>query len=296
MKPSSEMSAKLSIMVVKGIGKVRRFQISSHLLLWSSLFLATYIVASIFAVNGYFEKRRENRSLQKQVAMTKEAARDSKGELLRLQQHLAVLEDYIHLTENHSGKSRLAEDPKPSRKIQPEEAPEPFGKNQSTADLQPFGRKQPAEAPQPTETHESPQAKAAESSPETIRAEREPAEPQVSIQDFAVNFENTKMTVSFRLVNTSPNQGPLKGYIHMITLDRNADPPLIRSFPHETLEKGIPVSYKRGQLFHIKNFRTIRGKFFLSGTKQPPASLRLFIYDHEGLLLLEKGFDLNNSA
>jgi len=276
------MKTDLSIMVMKEIGKVRRFHISSRLLFWSSLFFACYIVASIFAVNGYFEKRRENHSLEKRVAMIKEAARNSKRELLRLQQHLAVLEDYIHLTEVRAGKSRPAGIPQPSIKTQQAEAPPP--QSQSTGD------------PQSPTTRESPRAKAVGSNPEPVQEEREEGGNPVAIQDFTVNFNNTKMTVSFRLVNHSPNQSPLKGYIHMITLDRNANPPLIRSFPHETLEKGIPVNYKRGQLFNIKNFRAIRGKFFLSGTKQLPASLRVFVYDHEGLLLLQKGFDLNNAT
>ncbi|MFZ0450918.1 MAG: hypothetical protein WAL98_16905 [Desulfatiglandaceae bacterium] len=268
------MSTDLSIMIMKEIGKVRRFQISSRLLFWSSLFFASYIVVSIFAVNAYFEKRRENTSLEKKVTMAREAASDSKRELLRLQQHLAVLEDYIHLIENPGDKTGRAKDPEASGKPQPAEAPPPSGTSAA---------------------HESLQIKAALSSPELVRAEREPAGKAVAIQDFAVNLENTRMTVSFKLVNTSLNQGSLRGYIHMITLDRNADPPLIRTFPHETLEKGIPVSYKRGQLFQIKHFMTIRGKFFLSGTKQSPSSLRVFIYDHEGLMLLDKAFDLNNA-
>jgi len=276
------MKTDLSIIVMKGIGKVRRFHISSRLLFWSSLFFACYIVASIFAVNGYFEKRRENRSLEKQVAMTKEAAKGSEREVLRLQQHLAVLEDYIHLTEDRAGKSRPAKNPQPP--IKTEQAKDPPPESQSTEDSQ------------LTTTQESPLAKAEGSSPEPVQAEREAEDSPVAIQDFTVHFDNTKMTVSFRLVNRSQSQSSLKGYIHMIVLDRNADPPLIRSFPHETLEKGIPVSYKRGQLFNIKNFRAIRGKFFLSGTKQLPTSLRIFVYDHEGILLLQKAFDLNHAA
>jgi hypothetical protein len=278
------MKTNLSIMVMKGVGKVRRFQISSRLLSWSALFFASYIVVSIFAVNAYFEKRRENASLQKQVATANEAANDSRRQLLRLQQHLAVLKDYIHLIENPSDKIRPAENPGATGKIQPAENPGATGKTQ------------PAEDPRTSATQESPRAKAVESSPEAARVAGEPGAKAVAIQDFAVKFENTRMTVSFKLVNTSLNQGPLRGYIHMITLDRNSEPPLIQSFPHETLEKGIPVSYKRGQLFRIKNFMTIRGKFFLSGTKQPPASLRVLIYDHEGLLLLDKAFDLKHAA
>jgi len=82
----------------------------------------------------------------------------------------------------------------------------------------------------------------------------------------------------------------------MIVVDKNVDPPQVRSFPHEVLKDGFPVSYNRGQLFVIKHFRTVQGKFFLGGTKQTPASLRVIVYDNDGRLLLDDKVPLKNAA
>ena len=268
------MHSDLSIMVVRGIGKVRRFKASSFLLFASGLFFAVFIVFSVFVINAYFAKRRENTDLRKQVTALEQRENQSHQRIYRMQQKVALLEDYIRLLE------------KPSAKTKPEAYSEP---------LPAAGKSVPAEKT-PDVPVKPREVTGQEKTPVLGEQEKEPEKPLVLVQSVTFQRKNTRLTVSFRLVKTAKDIIPLRGYLHMIVLDKNVDPPLIRSFPHEVLKEGIPVSYKRGQLFVIKHFKVVRGKFFLGGTKQSPASLRVIVYNKDGVLLLDRELALKDIA
>ncbi|MBW2103286.1 MAG: hypothetical protein JRH05_11550 [Deltaproteobacteria bacterium] len=65
----------LTVMVVRGVGRVLRFEISPRILFWASLFLALYILASILVINRYFDLRRENKALSEEVTDARDQAR-----------------------------------------------------------------------------------------------------------------------------------------------------------------------------------------------------------------------------
>lgn len=305
------MRSDLSIMVVRGLGKVRRFKASSFFLLGSALFFAVFIVFSVFAINEYFAKRRETADLRKQLAALEQGQGQAQQRLYRMQQKVALLESYIRLLEKPSqkakpeayseplmfaGKSAQSGESPDVRENPPEalaqdkttipdvaKAPEVTGKEKT-----PVAGK-PERAPVPAEQQEEPEGVKPEKAPETEK-------PVVSVENLMFQHKNTSLTVSFKLAKTAEDAIPLRGYLHMIIVDKNVEPPQVRTFPHEVLKDGIPVSYKRGQLFVIKHFRVVRGRFFLGGTKQSPDSVRVFVYDKDGVLLLDKELQLKKGS
>jgi len=280
------MRSDLSIMVVRGLGKVRRFKASSFLLLGSALFFAVFIIFSIFAINEYFAKRRENADLRRHLAALEQRENLTHRKIYRMQQKVALLEDYIRLLE------------KPSQKAKPEAYSEPLmfaGKTVQSEQSRDAPKNSPEVAarektvvpdvpdkpPKVTEKEKTTISEEPEKGPETGKA-------MVSVENLTFQRKNTRLTVFFKLAKTAGDAIPLRGYLHMIIVDKNVEPPQVRTFPHEVLKDGIPMNFKRGQLFVIKHFRVVRGKFFLGGTKQSPDAVRVFVYDKEGVLLLDK--------
>jgi hypothetical protein len=280
------MRSDLSIMVVRGLGKVRRFKASSFLLLGSALFFAVFIIFSIFAINEYFAKRRENADLRRHLAALEQRENLTHRKIYRMQQKVALLEDYIRLLE------------KPSQKAKPEAYSEPLmlaGKTVQSEQSRDAPENSPEVAarektvvpdvpdkpPKVTEKEKTTISEEPEKGPET-------GKPMVSVENLTFQRKNTRLTVFFKLAKTAGDAIPLRGYLHMIIVDKNVEPPQVRTFPHEVLKDGIPMNFKRGQLFVIKHFRVVRGKFFLGGTKQSPDAVRVFVYNNEGVLLLDK--------
>lgn len=285
------MRSDLSIMVVRGLGKVRRFKASSFLLLGSALFFAVFIIFSIFAINEYFAKRRENADLRRHLAALEQRENLTHRKIYRMQQKVALLEDYIRLLE------------KPSQKAKPEAYSEPLmfaGKTVQSEQSRDAPENSPEVAarektvvpdvpdkpPKVTEKEKTPVSE----EPEGVKPEKVPetGKPMVSVENLTFQRKNTRLTVFFKLAKTAGDAIPLRGYLHMIIVDKNVEPPQVRTFPHEVLKDGIPMNFKRGQLFVIKHFRVVRGKFFLGGTKQSPDAVRVFVYNKEGVLLLDK--------
>lgn len=306
------MKSDLSIMFVRGLGKVRRFKASSLLLLGSALFFAGFILFSLFAINGYFAEHRENADLKKEIEALGQERSRTHQRLARVRQQVAVLKDYIRLLEKPSAKAspdaysealRFAGMPISVEKKLP--APEKSTQPKDQARTQETIDRKEASAPEKHADAQKETKQAAAPVPEDRAnvqngveqtAVSESEEPLVSIRNFIFDRKNTRLSISFRLVNRAEDLTPLRGYLHMIVVDTNVDPPQVRSFPHEVLKDGFPVSYKRGQLFIIKHFKTVRGKFFLGGTKQTPASLRVIVYDNDGRLLLDDKVPLKNAA
>ncbi len=97
----------LTIMIFKEVGKVRRFVISSRLVLLASLFLLFYIVATIYVTNKFFYIYGENKILaDENVELSRELIKTKKS-LERSEQHIALLDDYIN-----EGKE-LSKEPEP---------------------------------------------------------------------------------------------------------------------------------------------------------------------------------------
>ena len=103
------------------------------------------------------------------------------------------------------------------------------------------------------------------------------------------------MTVVFNLVNVHEDKKSVNGYVHMIAMNKESDPPQLWTYPKVALRNGIPIDYRRGQLFLIKRFKTIRGEYFFSSSKEFPSSMKVLVYDQSGKVILQKEFEVENA-
>jgi len=86
---------RLTVMIFKGVGKIRTFEISSHLLVWASLFFIFYIVATIFLTNAFINYYRQNRILANENTEFRAMLIKTTKSLEESKQHIALLDDYI---------------------------------------------------------------------------------------------------------------------------------------------------------------------------------------------------------
>lgn len=114
--------------------------------------------------------------------------------------------------------------------------------------------------------------------------------PAMAIKDLRLNHRGIEWHVEFKLIHMDPKRRPVQGYLHIIALDEAADPPQIWTYPKVALKEGVPLDFARGQLFKIRNYKVIRGKFFLPSPEQAPSHILALVYDEKGNLLLEKRF------
>ncbi|UCF72430.1 MAG: hypothetical protein JSW35_09630 [Deltaproteobacteria bacterium] len=92
---SSREKGPLTIMIFTDVGKVRRFMISPRLILFASLFLLFYIVATIYVTNKYFDARRIHNVQADQITKLSRRLMKTTESLQRSKHHIALLEDYM---------------------------------------------------------------------------------------------------------------------------------------------------------------------------------------------------------
>jgi len=254
-RKASRLSSHLTVMFVKGQGRVRSVNISARILLIASLFFLLYIVGSLIVINDYFDKRRNTAVLLNRISQLNVQVEDSTKALEKSRKQLALLEKSIEDMETQ------AED---------------------QAEMAGTG----------TENRDATVSKETASSGSDKLS---PQEPVVGIADMAFRDEEGKFIVTFKLLNLFKDERAVSGYVHTLALEKNADPPRIRTFPSVGLQDGVPVNYKRGQLFLIKRFRTIHAEYPLEAKTESPSSIVVLVYDRSGTLLLRKEFEVGHN-
>jgi cell division protein FtsB len=247
----------LTIMIVANLGKVRSFRISSRFLTWSFLFFVFYIVVSIIIINDYFEKRWTNNALTEQLEGLQYEIEGTKKELYRSKQHLALLESHIYPQETD-----IEEEVKPPADTEVQEENTELSTGDSFSEI------------------------ITEDSRKTL----------VDIQDLEIKRDKNKLTVFFNLVNMHEGDESANGYVHIIAMNKESDPPQLWTYPKVALRNGLPIDYKRGQLFLIKRFKTIRGEYFFSTSTELPSSIKVLVYDQSGKILLQKEFEVETTS
>lgn len=256
-KKPSRHSPRLTVMIVKSVGKVRSFKVSSRILLWSSLFFALYLIASVIIFNRYFDELRLKKHLSGQLERLAHGIEETKSALYRSQQDLALLQDYIHNLQ---------------------------GSKEKDAGLAGAEEAIQSKAPPIVESDSG------------EKVEKKFQEILVEIKDLSVKKQGTKVTVSFALVNVHWDKMPISGYVHIIATNKESDPPQLWAFPKVALRNGIPINYRGGQAFKIKRFKTVRGRYFLNTTSEFPSSLKVLVYSQSGNLMLEREFQVNKAS
>jgi uncharacterized coiled-coil protein SlyX len=255
VKGKPPRSSDLTVMIVGQVGKSRSFRISSRIMTWASIFFAFYILSSILVFNGYFKELRASRAQSALLERLQKEIQETRRALNRSKQHLALLEEAIDDLGASQQTPTKVSTPKPA--IQKKEAVAP----------------------------EQPAGQAARKRADT---------QQVGIEDLSFSREGSKLKVTFRLVNRDKEDNPASGYVHIIAVHRGTDPPQQWAYPDVALRNGMPTNYKKGQLFFIKRFRTMRGEYLLDPGSETPSSVRVLVYDNHGNLILEREYEVGN--
>lgn len=279
IKKQTRHEQRLSIMIIRSLGKVYSFKISPHFVLIASIFLLLYICTSIFIINRYFDLRQINVFESEKIKQLEREAFKSKKIIYRSEQHVALLEDHI----------RNLEKP-PVENQKPQEQTPPKAKNlqerSAARDVRPL-RKDRVVGKKPVYVGPS--------SKDNIE-EKKPIKKWVNVVDVAIQKEGSRLIIDFKLVKAQSGGNAVGGYIHIIAMRENADPPLEWTFPQEKLENGVPINFRHGQRFNIQKFKPIHGEFYLVPNSLPPTAIQVLAYDRAGNLIMEKAFEVENGS
>ena len=252
--------SSITIMIMRSLGKVRSFKIAPLILYLVAIFIVLNIAATIYFGNQFFNLRRIKAVQTEKIEQIQDEASKNLKTIHRNKQHMAILEEYIRNIENPE-----------KRKTSP-------GTNI-------FSQQKRAE-PEPVRITEKP----------SHRSMEEPSTPVVDIKDVAIRKEGSEMKVNFKVVNLRELDNPIGGYIHLIAVGKDGYSPSAWTFPHEQLRDGVPVDFRRGQLFLIQRFKPIQGNFYISSAVDPPSSIKVLVYNQTGTLLLEREFEVSDGS
>ncbi len=261
---------RMTIMIIRSLGRVRSFKISPHIAFWAMLFFILYIPFSAFIINNYIGLYRGKRTQSNKIEQLEKEVIQGQKDLRRFRQHVTLLEDYI----------RDLEEPNSSQKEKSATRVTEHMKETSAAPKVEIIRKETIITD--------------EESPGLEREEDVKPIGTVDIKDMIIQKEGARMNVEFKLVNMNPGETAVGGYIHLIAMGNDPNPPPEWTFPRVQLEQGIPVNFRRGQLFLIQRFKPVHGRFFLAPNSEPPTALKVLVYDQSGLLILEREFEVSH--
>jgi ribosomal protein S8 len=255
LKDTGHHTRYLTVTVIRSIGKIRTFKISPRTIFLASIFLALYIISSIFIINDYFDLREVKNTQSERIKQLENDLSKIKKALLRSNQHLALLDDYIHNAETGKGQeTQLA----------------------SNRDQKDMGTIRGAK----------------NVSKKGVLEKR--SEMAVDVTNVVIQKDGYLLTIDFRIINLQRSKGPVQGYIHMIARNDKANTPQEWTYPRESISDGIPVNYRRGHFFRIERFKQIRGRFNLLPNSETPTSIKVLIYNQAGESILEKEFEVRN--
>lgn len=124
-------------MVAGKTGKVRSFGISRRLLFWTALFLLAYLPLSVLAINGYLELRRSHSVQSDTVTLLEKELEEHRKALVRSNQHMAFLQDYVrHLEETSQQAMESSKPEKPATKRGETSTGEKAPKGQETVSIE----------------------------------------------------------------------------------------------------------------------------------------------------------------
>lgn len=259
-------STDINFVVVKGTGKVRRFKISSRLLIFSFLFFLAFIIVSVFVINQYLALRLKVEEQARKIETLHDKLTTVNHRLYEAEQRMALLKHPVVV--------------KPVGTVQ---------------------REAPQKAPVESERKEEPQREKIQTSPpEAVQANEAGEKPAreagatqlVDIKDLKVKVTPASLDLAFKVYNVSDDPGPVKGYVHMIWIQDKSDMSRAWSYPNIKVADGLPSDYKTGRLFSIRRFREIRASFERKPNMALPSTLRIIAFDKSGKEVFLKDYDM----
>lgn len=249
-----------TIMISKGSGKVRSFRISSRMWFGCIIFLGLWFLISFSCLFLYMNMQRTGGAQKVPAEKLQEQLRDSEVELQSTKEHLKPLEESSGRSENGvfaQNKDRKA------------------GHGKS-------GEKEVKDSPATVDASTLP--------------ENRVMEEKVGIQKFAISRNGKKLSVHFRLTNEDPSHRKIAGYVFAIAAEDKEKHQRFWSYPETPLKNGIPIQYKHGKPFSIKNYRTIRSNYLLTSSDTTIRSINILVYNETGKCILNREINTDRSS
>lgn len=114
----------------------------------------------------------------------------------------------------------------------------------------------------------------------------------VTVKGLKINRRGANLSVTFKLTRSGPGRSSIRGYVFIIALDRSTDPPRFWPSSKAVFKNGVPVNFKKGRSYKIRNFRRIRARWSFESPEKTPSEIRILAYDRGGNLLLKEDFHL----
>lgn len=245
---------KISILIVKDIGKVKSYRISLGLFKKLVGLAAVLFVLTVAAVFGFFhlfwereEMRDEIKRLTGKTEVAKKEVRTHEKTLKKIRKQLASLKAK---PEEGSGKA-------------------PGSEVSSSIDK---GSKEKSDVKTSSES--------------MVEGKR------MGIQNFKMVKDQDPMSlkVRFDLFNQDPQRRIVEGRIIMVASKDQTKRPLHISYPSIPLSSGRPINPKRGYRFAISRFKKIEGKFTRPSYDLYFDKVTVFVYSLNGGLILKKTY------
>lgn len=275
-------SSKLDIVILSGVGKARKFRISSWLLWATAMFLLIYLVGSIVVFHHYIALRQRGNEVSRELERLKANEEGLKKKLFQSQQKIEFFKEYIS---NLSVERQVKEGAgKPKKKSIQEKAPVVQGATASVAQ---------SRVPQTIEVKSSETKALGQGNKPLPEISRSPSKPlpevRLEVKRFSIRKAQKHLVVTFRLYKLTNGARPAEGYVHLLAINEKHDPPLLDNWPSTRVKEGMPEDFRGGEPFLIKrSYRTIKGRFSISGTQGDPEIVRILVYDKGGRILLDQ--------
>lgn len=259
-------------MLVGRLGKTRSLHISFWPLVWAMTLTGVYLLVSFFIICDYVRLRRQTHSQRGHIAQLTLEADQKEKTIAELKQDNALLSNYIQSQEGGTQKIE--------NKI-------PLIAAIKKSEIKPT-------APAPTVKPAEPKPKA-EPPAAAVGAPPVPQKEAIDVQDLSVKKEESVLNITLKLVNlNASDNATMDGYLHLIGLNRQSDPTRTWSYPYVKVVNELPENFRRGQRFGIQRFREMQGSLSIPAGSDFPATIKVLIYNTQGVLLVNKEYEIGD--
>ena len=145
-------------------------------------------------------------------------------------------------------------------------------------------------APQPPR----PQARKAEDTAGSRADSKGEDTPQgtVSVEDLVLEKRGGMLEVGFRVVNLTPDDTTVGGYVHLAAKGEEGQTRLDWTYPQVRRVDGFPENFRRGQMFLIQRFKPMEGWLPIGSDPDAPTEIEILVYDQAGGILLQKEYPI----
>ena len=242
--------SRITIMIIRGFGKVSTFNFSHRILLFSIVFFLLYFIVSIFFIQGYLRQRQANLDLDENLRRMEKRELERERALYKNRQQTDKLKAMIQDLEKQQAKM-----PESSNNYNVTKEDTEFSKAKITED----------------------------------KKQEEKGLKIVDVEDISIKKEDGKLTVDFKLVKKASGGNPLRGYVHVIAVGQKPDNKNRWVYPEDkAAQNGNALDFRQGSTFRIQRFKRIKEEFIINPGSEAPAAIKIMVYDKSGTQLLEK--------